>query len=61
MDEGIVEMCVNVLGADRVLFACDQSMTASVGRIRSVELSETDRAKILGGNMQRILSRRRTA
>ena len=58
-DEGIVEMAVRTLGADRVVFGCDMSMTASVGRIRSTDLSESDRAKILGGNMQRILARRR--
>jgi hypothetical protein len=57
-DEGIVEMAVRVLGADRLLFGCDMSMTASVGRIRSADLSEADRAKILGGNMQRILALR---
>lgn len=57
-DEGVVEMAVRTLGADRLLFACDMSMTASVGRIRGAEISEVDRRKILGGNMQRILSRR---
>ena len=58
-DEGTVEMAVRTLGAERVLFGCDMSMTASVGRIRSAELSDSDRTKILGGNMQRILARRR--
>ncbi len=58
-DEGTVEMAVKVLGADRVLFGCDMSMTASVGRIRSAELSTVDRNKILSGNIERILSLRR--
>jgi predicted TIM-barrel fold metal-dependent hydrolase len=58
-DEGVVEMAARALGADRLLFGCDMSMTASVGRIRSAELNGGDRAKILGGNMQRILARRR--
>ena len=58
-DEGIVEMAVRTLGADRIVFGCDMSMTVSVGRIRSAELSDADRVKILGGNMQRILARRR--
>jgi uncharacterized protein len=58
-DEGIVEMAVRTLGADRLLFGCDMSMTASVGRLRSADLSDGDRKKILGGNMQRILARRR--
>jgi len=59
IDEGTVEMAVRVLGADRLLFACDMSLTASVGRIRGADISEADRRKILGGNMQRILNRRR--
>jgi len=57
IDEGTVEMAVKVLGADRVLFACDMSMTASVGRLRGAEISESDRAKLFGANMQRILNR----
>ncbi|MBL0158068.1 MAG: amidohydrolase [Bryobacterales bacterium] len=59
LDEGTVEFAVKVMGADRVLFGCDMSMTASVGRIRSAVLSDADRAKILSGNMRRILARRR--
>jgi hypothetical protein len=58
-DEGTVEMAVRVLGADRVLFGCDMSLTASVGRIRSADISESDRAKLLSGNIERILARRR--
>jgi predicted TIM-barrel fold metal-dependent hydrolase len=59
IDDSTVEMAVRVLGADRLLFACDTSMTASMGRIRGAEISDADRQKILGGNMQRILNRRR--
>jgi len=58
-DEGTVEMAVDTLGADRVLFACDLSMTVSVARLRGAQISETDRRKLFGGNMQRILDRRR--
>lgn len=58
IDEGTVEMCVDVLGADRVLFGCDMSMTAGVGKVRAAELRPEDRAKILGGNMSRILAKR---
>jgi predicted TIM-barrel fold metal-dependent hydrolase len=58
VDEGVVEMAVDVLGADRLLFACDGSLTASVGRMRSANLSQADKDRIYGGNMQRILSRR---
>ena len=58
IDEGTVEFAVRMLGAERLLFACDMSWTAGAGRIRSAELSPEDRRKILGANMQRILSRR---
>jgi uncharacterized protein len=58
VDEGVIEMAVDVLGADRLLFACDMSFTASVGRMRSADLNQTAKDKIYGTNMQRILSRR---
>jgi predicted TIM-barrel fold metal-dependent hydrolase len=58
VDEGVVEMAADILGADRLLFACDMSFTASVGRMRSAMLSDLDKKKIYSGNMQRILSRR---
>ncbi len=57
-DEGVVEMAAEVLGVDRLLFACDNSMTAGVGRMRSARLSPEDKQKILGDNMARILARR---
>jgi predicted TIM-barrel fold metal-dependent hydrolase len=59
IDEGVIEMAVRLLGADRLLFACDLSLTASVGRLRGAEISEADRRKILGENMQRLLARRK--
>jgi predicted TIM-barrel fold metal-dependent hydrolase len=55
-DDGVVEAAVRALGADRVVFGCDMSMTTSVGRVRGAEISDDDRAKILGGNMGRILA-----
>lgn len=60
-DEGVIEMGVRTLGAARLLFGCDMSMTAGVGRMRAAVLNDTDRGAILGGNMQRILARRRAA
>jgi predicted TIM-barrel fold metal-dependent hydrolase len=58
VDEGVLEMAAEVLGVDRLLFACDMSFTASVGRMRSAMLSGLDKEKIYSGNMRRILSRR---
>jgi predicted TIM-barrel fold metal-dependent hydrolase len=56
-DEGTVEMAARVLGADRPVFGCDMSMTASVGRMRGANLSVQDKGKILGGNMAKLLRR----
>ena len=53
IDEGIVDMAARVLGVDRLLFGCDMSMTAGVGKIRGAGLSAADKRKILGRNMQR--------
>ncbi len=58
IDEGMIEMAVEVLGADRLLFACDMSMTAGIGKLRGAQISDEDRRKILGDNMARILARR---
>lgn len=58
-DEGTVELAVKTLGANRVLFACDLSMTASMGRLRGAQIGEEDRRKVFGENMKRILARRK--
>jgi predicted TIM-barrel fold metal-dependent hydrolase len=58
-DDGSVDMAVAVAGAERVVFGTDSSMTACVGKIRGAELSAQDKAKILGGNMTRLLGRRK--
>ena len=58
-DAGTVDMGVAVVGAERVVFGCDSSMTAGVGKIRGAALSASDKAKILGGNMTRLLGRRK--
>jgi uncharacterized protein len=57
-DAGVIDAALRTLGADRLLFGCDMSMTASVGRLRAAELSATERRKILGENMERLLGRR---
>ena len=57
-DEDSVDMAAAVVGVDRVVFGCDSSMTAGVGKIRGARLSAQDKQKILGGNMARLLGRR---
>ena len=58
-DSGMVQMAVRVVGAERVLFGCDTSFTAGIGKIRAASLTDEQRALIMGGNMARILSQRR--
>ena len=58
VDEGIVDMAAAILGVDRLLFGCDMSMTAGVGKIRAARLSPADKQKILGGNMMKLLKMR---
>jgi predicted TIM-barrel fold metal-dependent hydrolase len=57
-DDGVVELAARTLGAERLLFGCDMSMTASVGRLRGADLAAADRRKILGENMARLVARR---
>jgi len=59
-DEGTVEMAAAVVGVDRLVFGCDSSMTAGVGKIRGANLSAQDKEKILSGNMMRLLRRRKS-
>jgi len=58
-DAGTVEMAAAVVGVDRLVFGCDSSMTAGVGKIRGADLAAQDKQKILGGNMMRLLGRRK--
>ena len=58
VDEGMIEMAAEVLSVERLLFGCDMSMTAGVGKIRGARLSEEAKRKILGENMEGILKRK---
>lgn len=57
VDEGAIEMAVDLIGAHRLLFACDGSLTAGVGKMRGAQISEEDRRAILGGNFLRLVGR----
>ncbi|HUV64585.1 MAG TPA: amidohydrolase family protein [Sedimentisphaerales bacterium] len=59
-DEGTVDMAVAMVGVERVVFGCDSSMTAGVGKIRGANISAQDKQKILSGNMMRLLRRRKS-
>lgn len=57
-DEGIIEIAAKTLGVDRLLFGCDMSMTAGMGKIRGANLDPADKRKILSTNMMRLLAMR---
>ncbi len=58
-DEGIVELAARTLGVDRLLFGCDMSFTAGVGKIRGAALSAEEKQQILSGNLLRLLAERK--
>ena len=57
VDEGMIEMAARTIGVDRLLFGCDLSMPGGIGKLRAACLSEQDKRKILGENMQAILQK----
>jgi len=58
VDEGIVDIAARTVGVDRLLFGCDMSMTAGVGKILAANLTREEKSRVLGGNMMRILKMR---
>ncbi|MBT3342540.1 MAG: amidohydrolase [Gemmatimonadetes bacterium] len=61
VDDGMVEMCVRELGADRLLFATDMTMEGGVGKILGAELTSSQQEKIFWKNFQKILDMRKGA
>jgi predicted TIM-barrel fold metal-dependent hydrolase len=58
IDEAMIDLAVKTVTADRLLFGCDMSFTAGVGKVRAASLTAEDRRKILGTNMLRLMDRR---
>jgi predicted TIM-barrel fold metal-dependent hydrolase len=56
-DEGMMEMALEHLGADRLLFACDMSLCAGMGKFRALPCGEEDKRKIACGNFLRLCGR----
>ena len=57
---GMVEMAVAELGADRVVWGTDcpgRSMASQIGKVLGADISDEDKEKILGGNIERLLDR----
>ena len=60
-ERGIVEKAVEVLGAERVLFGSDapgRSYAAQLAKVQYADISEDDKALVLGGNAARLLDLR---
>lgn len=55
---GFTETAAAMLGVDRVLFGTDaggRSLASQLAKVYGADLSEQDRARILGGNLRRLL------
>ena len=55
---GQTETGVAMLGAERIVYGSDapgRSFASQISKVRGADISETDRALILGGNIQRVL------
>ena len=59
IDEWMVDRCVEALGVNRLLFATDMTLEGGVGKVLDANLTEAERGRILGGNFEAILGRRR--
>ena len=58
IDEGMIEYAVRLLGAERVLFACDETEEGGVGKVLGADIAAEQLQAIFSGNAQAILARR---
>ncbi len=56
LDDGQVELAVAEMGADRVLFGTDGTMTGSVGKVIDATLTDEEKDMIFWDNAERILA-----
>lgn len=57
IDEGMIEYAVQLLGADRLVFGCDESEEAGVGKMLGAGLGEEERDAIFWRNAMGLLRR----
>ncbi|CAA9215987.1 MAG: hypothetical protein AVDCRST_MAG77-200 [uncultured Chloroflexi bacterium] len=55
VDAGLVEAAYEAVGADRLLFGTDSSMTEGVGKLHGAEIPEQAKRAAWGANLQRLL------
>ena len=58
IDEGMIEMAVEMLGARRILFGTDMTMEGGVGKVLGARITESQREDIFWRNMAAILEKR---
>jgi predicted TIM-barrel fold metal-dependent hydrolase len=61
IDEAMVDKAVDALGYERVLFGTDMTLEGGVGKILDANLSDEQRARVLGGTFASILQKRAVA
>jgi predicted TIM-barrel fold metal-dependent hydrolase len=59
IDERMIEMCVEELGEERLLFGTDMTMEGGVGKMLAADINKAQREKICFRNWENIISRRR--
>jgi predicted TIM-barrel fold metal-dependent hydrolase len=58
IDNGMIEYAVAEIGAEKILFGSDMPLLdphTQLAKVRGAEISREDQAKILGGNLVRLL------
>ena len=58
IDNGMIEYAVAELGSEKILFGSDMPLLdpfTQLAKVRGAQISETDKAKILGGNLAALL------
>jgi len=56
---GTIEMAVDHVGAERVVFGTDNTPVGAVGRLRDADITDEEREAIRGGTVQSLLERGR--
>jgi len=56
-DDGMLEMALDLIGPDRLLFACDCSVCAGMGKFLALPCSDEDKRKIGSENFLRLCGR----
>jgi predicted TIM-barrel fold metal-dependent hydrolase len=57
VDDGMIDMAVREIGADRLLFGTDMTMEGGVGKIEDAHLTKAQKEKIYWSNMAGILKK----